>query len=222
MTMPDGRPWAWAPHLPLDHQLRDSPAGREGQCVPWRSRGYLPHFEGQSVPQALTFRLADSLPKHVLSQIGGDIAGLPDPKASLERRRRSHDWLDKGSGSCWLAEPPIAEVVAGAICFFDERKYHLHAWVVMPSHVHLLFSPKPDSTLAAIAHALKSYTAKEANRLLERTGSFWQREYFDRAIRDVEHYRTEIAYIEANPIKAGLCLRTRDWPFSSARLRKID
>ncbi|MBM3274446.1 MAG: transposase, partial [Candidatus Sericytochromatia bacterium] len=101
------------------------------------------------------------------------------------------------------------------------RKYHLHAWVVMPNHVHLLISPKSDSTLAAIAHSLKSCTAKEANGLPGRTGSFWQRENFDRAIRDVEHYRTEIEYIEANPIKAGLCVRIGDWPFSSARLRKI-
>ena len=145
MTIPDERPRAWALHRPLGHQHQGSPAVREGQDVPWRSRGYLPHFEGQSVPQALTFRLADSLPKHVLTRIEREIARLP-------------------------------EVLS---------------------------------------------TAKEANGLPGRTGSFWQREYFDRAIRDVERYRTEIEYIEANPIKAGLCMRIGDWPFSNARLRKI-
>lgn len=169
----------------------------------------------------MTIRLADSLPKHVLTQIERDIARLPDTKAGMERRRRSQDWLDQGGGSCWLAESPVAKVVEGAIRFLDERKYYLHAWVVMPNHVHLLLSPKSDSTLAAIAHSLKSYSAKEANRLLGRNGAFWQREYFDRAIRDVEHYRTEIEYIEANPIKARLCTRIGDWPFSSARLRQI-
>lgn len=221
MTIPDERPRSWALQLPLGHQVWGSPAVREDQDLSWRSRGYLPHFDRQSVPQALTFRLADSLPKHILTQIEHDIARLPDTKAGLERRRRSQDWLDKGAGSCWLAEPAVAKVVEGAICFLDERRYHLHAWVVMPNHVHLLLSPKSDSTLAAIAHSLKSFTAKEANRLLGRTGSFWQREYFDRAIRNVEHYRTEIEYIEANPVKAGLCIRIADWQFSSARLRQI-
>jgi len=220
MTIPDDRQRPRALCLPLGHQLQGSPAVRGNQDDPWRSRGYLPHFEGQSIPQALTFRLADSLPKHVLAQIERDIAKLPGTKTGLERRRRSQDWLDQGSGSCWLAEPSVAMVVEGAISFLDERKYHLHAWVVMPNHVHILFSPMAGSTLAAVAHSLKSYTAKEANRLLGRTGPFWQREYFDRAIRDIEHFRTEVEYIEANPIKAGLCPRIRDWRFSSARFRQ--
>lgn len=220
MTVSDERPRAWAHRLLPGHQLQGSQAVR-GEEVPWRSRGYLPHFDGQSVPQALTIRLADSLPKHVLTRIERDIARLPDTKAGMERRRRSQDRLDQGVGSCRLAEPPVATVVEGAIRFLDERKYPLHAWVVMPNHVHLLLSPKSDSTLAAIAHSLKSYSAKEANRLLGRNGAFRQREYFDRAIRDVEHYRTEIEYIEAHPLKGRLCTRIGDWPFSSARLRQI-
>lgn len=107
-------------------------------------------------------------------------------------------------------------MVAEAILHLDGQRYDLHAWVVMPNHVHVLFSPLPTSTLAAVAHSLKSFTAKAANRLLGRTGPFWQREYYDRAIRNLDHFRAERAYIEANPLKARLCARIEDWPFSSA------
>lgn len=183
----------------------------------WRSRGYLPHFESAGTAQAVTFRLADSLPRPVLAQIESAVADL-GAKTDSERRRRIEDWLDAAGGSCWLRDPRIAGLVEDAILFLDRRKYHLHAWVVMPNHVHVLLTPIGPMTLAVIIHSLKSYTAKEANRLLCRTGTFWQREYFDRAIRDSDHFRDAVAYIEANPLKAGLCARVGDWRFSSARL----
>ena len=184
----------------------------------WRTRGYLPHFEGAGA-LAVTFRLSDSLPGAVLAQIESEVAEL-GTKAGQERRRRVESWLDRGSGACWLRNPQIAKVVADALLFLDRRRYDLHAWVVMPNHVHLLFTPIAPASLAAIVHSLKSYTAKEANRLLGRTGPFWQREYFDRAIRDAEHFSDAVEYIEANPIKAGLCPRISDWPYSSARFTR--
>lgn len=69
---------------------------------------------------------------------------------------------------------------------------------------------------------MKSFTAKEANRLLGRTGPFWQREYYDRAIRSLDHFRAEQAYIQENPVKAGICARVEDWPYSSAYLAAAD
>jgi REP element-mobilizing transposase RayT len=66
---------------------------------------------------------------------------------------------------------------------------------------------------------LKSYTSQQANRILGRQGPFWHPDYSDRYIRNQEHYQDEVAYIENNPMKAGLCARPEDWPWSSARRR---
>ena len=103
-----------------------------------------------------------------------------------------------------------------ALLHFDEARYRLHAWVVMPNHVHVLITPFEGFTLSTILHSWKSYTAKEANRLLHRNGQFWQEEYFDRYIRTEEHYRRAVEYIESNPVMAGLCKKKEDWPFGSA------
>jgi REP element-mobilizing transposase RayT len=99
---------------------------------------------------------------------------------------------------------------------FDTVRYRLFAWVVMPNHVHALLQLVPGRPLDRIVHSWKSYTAKQANRLLGRTGPFWAREYFDRVMRDDGHLVKTAAYIETNPVKAGLCASISDWQFSSA------
>lgn len=200
--------------MPLNNRLRTSTWPQDPQ---WRSRGYLPHFESGTSPQLLTIRLADTLPTAVLAQLEQEVSDLPQEQAISNRRERLEEWLDRGAGACWLAEPRIAQVVEGAFQTLNGNRYDLHAWVIMPNHVHVLISPIAPSTLAVIAHSLKSFTAKEANRLLGRTGAFWQREYYDRAIRNLDHFHAAMAYIEGNPVKAGLCAQPEDWPFSSAR-----
>jgi REP element-mobilizing transposase RayT len=74
--------------------------------------------------------------------------------------------------------------------------------------------------LSSIMHSIKSYTANQANRILDRSGDFWATEYFDRYIRDGKHFSSTVAYIHNNPVKAGLCALAADWPFSSARFMK--
>ena len=73
--------------------------------------------------------------------------------------------------------------------------------------------------LQEILHSWKSFTANQANKLLGRSGEFWQREYFDRYIRNAEHYVQAVGYIEENPVKAGLAKVKMDWPWSSERFR---
>jgi hypothetical protein len=68
--------------------------------------------------------------------------------------------------------------------------------------------------LASILHSWKSYTANEANKILHCEGEFWQREYHDHLIRDDEDFDWCIAYTVQNPVKAGLCERWEDWPWS--------
>jgi REP element-mobilizing transposase RayT len=86
----------------------------------------------------------------------------------------------------------------------------------MPPHVHVLFTPLEEWTLSKLIQSWKSYSANTANRLLKRSGKFWAEEYFDRAIRDEQHYAALVQYIEANPVKAGLCAKSVEWKYGSA------
>ena len=185
----------------------------------WHSRGYLPHWEAGEVPQSITFRLADSLPTAVLKRWQAELLDLPQDSATLERRIRIEIALDQGHGSSALRNAAIGDLVESALLFFDSARYRLHAWVIMPNHVHALATPLGEWTLSAIVHAWKSYSARQANALLMRAGQFWAPEYYDRAIRDDAHYAAALSYIEMNPVKAGFCREPQEWRFSSAWAR---
>src|ERR1051326_6083450 len=89
----------------------------------------------------------------------------------------------------------------------------------MPNHVHTLFTPATAFRMSRIVHSWKSFTAHECNKVLARTGRFSAREPFDRYIRNQKHFCNALTYIEENPVKAGLCKKSEDWPWSSARKR---
>jgi len=186
----------------------------------WHSRGYLPHFDGSELAQFITFRLYDSLPAAVLEGWRNELKHQPSGEVESIMRRRVEAYLDQGHGSCHLKSPALATLVQNALLYHDQTKYRLAAWVVMPNHVHLLCTPCADYSLAQVMHSLKSFTSSEANRILDRTGRFWQKEYFDRYIRNARHYAKVVSYIESNPVKAKLCEKPEDWPFSSAGFRK--
>lgn len=138
--------------------------------------------------------------------------------------------LDKAeTGPLWLGRPEVADLVENAVLRRYAELYSLWSYVVMVNHLHLLIRPKPlkagsaDSfvSLRIITKSIKGYTAREANRLLQRTGEhFWQQESFDHWARDEEEFFRIIAYIENNPVKAGLVQHPEDWMWSSAAERK--
>jgi REP element-mobilizing transposase RayT len=186
----------------------------------WYSRGYLPHFDIEAKTQTMTFRLFDSMPQEVLELWRQELVSLPRKEHDLERRKRIDAYLDQGQGSCYLQDDRLAEIVQNALLHFDGERYALHAWVVMPNHVHTMFTPQVGWALSQIAHSWKSYTANECNKVLKRKGEFWQPEPFDRYIRNERHYANAVRYIEENPVKAGLCKAPEDWRWSSASLKK--
>ena len=150
---------------------------------------------------------------------GRRVAGCDDEDKNREWRKRIHEFLDNGYGSCFLRDERLAGIVENALFHFDGQRYALHAWCVMPNHVHTLFTPHDGHKMSTITHSWKSFTAHECNKVLKRTGRFWQREPFDRYIRNERHFRNALIYIEDNPVKAGLCQRPEDWRWSSARRR---
>ena len=187
---------------------------------PWRSRGYLPHFERPGLLQALTFRLHDSVPAHVVESWREDLARAGNSSdQEVKLRQRLARYEDEGHGSSWLRKPRIAELVEGALLRFDGERYRLIAWCIMPNHVHALIELGPDGKLDPIVQGWKSYTAHKANRLLGRSGTFWAREYHDRFVRDDDHLAAVVRYIENNPVVSGLAPNAESWPWSSAGRR---
>jgi Rad3-related DNA helicase/REP element-mobilizing transposase RayT len=186
-----------------------------------RRGAYLPHCTKEGAVYSVTFRLADSLPQHVLQNWlaereeiikRAEDAGRPLTAFEIDHLQELHSQkvethLDAGHGQCWLQRIQIAEMMAEAIRYFDGQRYRLLAWCIMPNHVHAVIQPLAGFELPAILHTWKSRTAKEANRILGRSGEFWQAEYYDHLVRDNDDLEHCIEYAWGNPDAAGL----EDW-----------
>jgi REP element-mobilizing transposase RayT len=184
----------------------------------------LPHWEVENAIYFVTFRLADSLPNQALNKIDFQRKGILTTTSKMGRAltaaerkkiehlevRRIEKALDLAEGECFLKNPQIAQVVVDALKTFDGSRYRLFAWSVMPNHVHVLFRTIEEIPLSKILHSWKSFSAKEANRILRRSGEFWQREYYDRLIRNQNEFDRALRYVTENPEKAGL----KDWPWA--------
>ena len=121
--------------------------------------------------------------------------------------RRFDEALDAGYGACHLRGPKLPKWFTNALQYFEGERYALVAACVMPNHVHAVFAPLHGHGLADILHSWKSFTSKEANKLLGTTGQFWEREYFDHLIRNAAELERTVRYVVENPAKAGL----KDW-----------
>jgi REP element-mobilizing transposase RayT len=189
----------------------------------WHSRGYLPHLDSDKEIQSLTFRLWDAVPMRVIEDWRCELGWRKDLKQTDPRavalRQRIETYEDTGYGSCFLRHPQIAELMENALLDFDGVRYRLLAWCVMPNHVHSLIEMVEGYSLGGIVHSWKSYAAKKANRNLGRSGHFWHKDYYDHYIRDDDHLRIAIDYIEQNPVKVGLVQDATQWKYSSARRR---
>jgi len=180
----------------------------------WHERGYLPHRDVPGVTQFITYHLTDSFP----ATLRGEWAALLELEEDKERHEQLEAYLDKGRGECWLKRPEIAAICEDAFRHFDQQRYALKAWCLMPNHVHVLaqFTTAP---MSDVIKAWKGFTARRCNELLRRQGAFWADGYYDTYIRDGEHERGAIRYIESNPVKAGLAQEPAQWAWSSARFR---
>ena len=181
----------------------------------WYSRGYLPHCDAPGALQAITFRLADSLPLEVRQRMKREIACYPEDRKVREWRSRIELWLGTGHGSCLLGKPECARVVAEAFQFFDKERYDLLAWVVMPNHVHLVIRQYENWALGGLVQSWKGFTTKKINEICGNTlyEKIWQRGFWDRFIRDEHHFEATLQYIGNNPVKAGLVSSPSEWPW---------
>jgi REP element-mobilizing transposase RayT len=170
---------------------------------------HLPHWHPEGKDLFFTWRLEGSLPRNRYVPPEGLTSG------------QAFVWIDRLldralTGPTWLTQPEVAKIVADSLHYGQDtlNHYTLHAYVIMANHVHLLISPKVAAS--KITQSLKGFTAHEANRVLSRTGRFWQAESYDHWVRDRREFDKIVAYIENNPVKAGLASAPEQFRWSSA------
>jgi len=175
----------------------------------------LPHWQQDGAVYFITFRLADAVPSRLRNQWENEreawLRVHPEPW-NLEVEREYHKrfsgaiehWLDAGHGACLLRRRECGQVVAETLRHFEGARVVMISFVVMPNHVHALFVQNVEWPLEKVLQSWKRFTTREINKLLGRVGNMWQRDYFDRLVRDEKHFANCIRYIRRNPQKARL------------------
>ena len=176
-------------------------------------RRHLPHWHPEGASIFLTWRLYGSLPASIRTAKNG----CPTKCSAGKQFKLLDSALDKcTTGPLWLKDPRIAAYIVDTIRRGDSTLgyFALHAFVVMPNHVHLLITPK--ISIPRITHGIKGATSHHANAILEREGQhFWQDESFDHWVRSPKEFEKIRNYIENNPVSAELAVTPERWPWSS-------
>ena len=204
-------------------------------------RRKLPHWQISGAEYFVTIRLAGTLPGQVIQELKElrkkvvkiDAEKIPVSnqdklKRNIESKffKKYEELLDQATtGPTWLRENGVAEIVKEALHFRDNEVYELYAYCIMSNHVHIVFRHLDNESLSGknnnhkellpvtqLLKNLKSFTGLEANRRLNRTGSFWQEESYDRLIRNEKELENVILYTINNPVKANLVSNWKEWP----------
>ncbi len=140
--------------------------------------------------------------------------------------RQVQSCLDRGLGECHFRESTCVAILRDELVRDDGRRHHLGDFVIIPNHVHLLVTPVSEdiaernkfrsTKLELILKSIKGASAVACNRLLHRTGSFWQADCFDHIVRSLEQLFVYREYIASNPVLANLelpaqALYRADW-----------
>ena len=210
-------------------------------------RRRLPHLDVAGGTYFVTAALAGSHPARGLSRPRAPDSNArnacgprpPSPSSPWLPGMRS-EWercLDAAPEVRWFARRDLADIVHAAILHGAGLRYDLLAHVVMPSHIHMVFRPLeaachgPSRSASAtpsrtprqrILQSLRGYTGRACNRLLGRSGAFWQRECYDRVLRNEDEIRRAVEYVVLNPVTAGLCASPADWPYTSPVIQRVD
>jgi len=119
-------------------------------------------------------------------------------------------------GISLIEDPSVTKSLIEALFWMErENVYSLGAFVVMPDHYHAVIVLAGTKSLSQIMRSIGSHTAREANRIMGSSGQFWQRGYYDRAIRKTEDIEAIFEYMHHNPVRRGLVQVADQWPYSS-------
>jgi putative transposase len=191
------------------------------------SRRFLPHIDICGAITFVTFRLADSMPSEIVKQwhdemdqwlsehglLGRDVESIlacshvdPQLKRDLKsfKHRRWHQHLDDCHGGCELQQPEIRQHAADSLLHFDQQPYDIERFVIMPNHIHVLIQMRRGYSLRKQFREIQRFSARQINRVLGRSGEFWQGEPFDHVVRNPVQFDYLRTYIVDNPLKVKL------------------
>jgi putative transposase len=190
------------------------------------TQGHLPHWDQAGATTFITWRTADSIPKHIWEQwrtarnqwlqdhcidpsqqdwLRQVEMLLPADRQDFRRfSKQLENEIDRGHGACVLRDPSLSGTVADALRHFDGERYILGDFVIMPNHVHLLVGGMARATMLLQIASWKKWTAIQINKALGNKGRFWQDENYDHLVRDAVAFNRFRKYIAENPAKARL------------------
>ncbi len=184
----------------------------------------LPHRDQTGALTFVTFRLADSMPKPVVTQwhsniaqwlqergLGGksveDVLDSADVVCSVKQELRKfkyskwHGHLDDCHGQCLLRKPELAAEVGNSLLHFDDQRYDIERFIVMPNHVHVLIQMRSGFDLRKQFREIQRFSARQINQLSGSSGDLWQGEPFDHVVRSEVQFLYLQKYICDNPVK---------------------
>jgi len=185
--------------------------------------GRLPHWEVEGGRYFVTVRCGDSLPQEAVArieEIQASIAQTPPASpqfATYQRQlfRTLEKYLDAGLGACPLRSESAAAAVVAVLTEAPAHGAAVPHFTIMSNHWHALIVPETAAfELRKFMQWLKGASARRVNQSEVRTGSLWQREWFDRWIRDESEWERTVEYIRLNPVKARLVKEWTAHPFT--------
>lgn len=203
----------------------------------------LPHYQIPYNDYFITFCLNGSLPTEKIKELREERDTMIKKHSLIKDIKRRNDEIYREekryfgkfdhlldyptSGPKWLSNDNAAKIVADKLHSFHDNEYELISYCIMPNHVHILFymfcssrfmlkkkSATSEYIVTDILRLIKGVTAREANKILNRTGAFWQHESYDHLVRDDDEKQRIIQYIMQNPVKAGLVNDWSDWKWT--------
>ena len=179
----------------------------------------LPHMYREDAIYNINFRLANSLPRIIISNYLDQKNQLLIDNRKLESRNLYYEMIDPyldhpKEGPLWLMDPIVMDIVKSSLHYFEKKYYSIICFCIMGNHVHLIINTLgyPSKPLGDLLGSIKKYSARKINIHMGRSGSFWHPESYDHIIRSRNELADTIDYVIKNPVKAGLIENWEKWP----------
>ena len=178
-------------------------------------RRNLPHLHYNEGDYFITFRLKDSLPISEIKLLKSELENSSDDLTVKEKKlfKKYDELLDSQKfGTINVIEKNIIKIIKEIIHWHEKIYYDLICYCIMPNHIHLVFTIiSKEKSLSEIMKMIKGTSSVMINKYLNRTGSLWQAESFDRLIRDDTEMYNIVKYVLLNPVKANLVSDWKNW-----------
>ena len=167
---------------------------------PYYTERDLPHYTPNDRPYFITFNLHGSIPAH---------QRIAYFKSFMEYESLLH----MAEGPHYLKDARASQIVFDKLKWLESEVAQLQAFTIMSNHVHLVMTLHADQSLSRLMQLVKGGSSFSCNKVLGRSGRFWQDERFDHVLRQNEFWRT-IRYVLMNPVRAKVVSQWSDYPWT--------